>query len=84
MLNSYINGKYGSFTKMATVNRLSLDAVLPGGSIRFTEDGLVYAVDLVSIVTGKNKHEAAEVLRRLPDGVYSYIRVVLIHFMMQI
>jgi hypothetical protein len=56
---------------MATINRLSLDAVLPGGSIRFTEDGLVYAVDLVSIVTGKNKHEAAEVLRRLPNDVYS-------------
>ena len=40
-------------TKMTTVKCLSLDEIIPRGSIRFTEDGLAYAIDLVSIVTGK-------------------------------
>ena len=58
-------------TKMTTVNRLSLDEIISGGFIRFTEDGLVYAVDLVMAVTGKNNDDAGKDLRSLPKEIFS-------------
>jgi hypothetical protein len=50
---------------------LSLEEILPGGSVRFTDDGMLYAVDLVMVITGKNRDEAGMVLRRLTEEIFS-------------
>ena len=50
---------------------LCLNEILPGSCVRVTADGLLYAVDLVVVITGKPKNEAAEVLRRLSEDFFS-------------
>ena len=49
---------------------LNLDEIVAGGSVRVTADTMLYAVDWVAVITGKDKHEAAEVLRRLSDELF--------------
>lgn len=39
-------------------------------SVRVTHDGLLYAVDLVMVVTGKNRDDAGKALRRLTDDIF--------------
>ncbi len=39
-------------------------------TVRITDDNLIYAVDLVMVVTGKDANQAGEVLRRLPDEIF--------------
>lgn len=39
-------------------------------SVRVTDDNLFYAVDLVMVVTGKNRDDAGKALRRLSDEVF--------------
>ena len=39
-------------------------------TVRITDDNLIYAVDLVMVVTGKDANQSAEVLRRLSPDVY--------------
>ena len=55
---------------------LSLEEILPNGSMRLTNDGMIYAVDLVMLITSKNKNESAEVLRRLSDEIFSESKLV--------
>ena len=39
-------------------------------SVRVTVDGLIYAVDLVMVMTGLNRNDAGQALRRLSDKVF--------------
>lgn len=39
-------------------------------SVRVTVDGLLYAVDLVMVVTGKNREDAAKAIRDLPTQLF--------------
>ena len=38
--------------------------------VRVTPDGLIYAVDLVMAITGKNRNDSAQAIRRLSDDVF--------------
>ena len=40
-------------------------------TVRVTEDNLIYAVDLVMVVTGKDANQSAEVLRRLSNEIFA-------------
>ena len=40
-------------------------------SVRITDDGMIFAVDLVMVMTGKDRDYAGQVLRRLPDETFS-------------
>ena len=42
---------------------LSFEEIIPGSSVRFTDDGMLFAVDLVMAITGKNRDEAGMVDR---------------------
>lgn len=42
--------------------------------VRITEDGLVYAVDLVMAVSGKNRNDAGRVLCHLPEDMFSSVK----------
>ena len=50
---------------------LSLEEILPGGSVRFTDDGMLYAVDLVMVISGKSRDDAGKDLRNLPEETFS-------------
>ncbi len=45
-------------------------------SVRITDDNLIYAVDLVMVVTGKDKDQAGMVLRRLPEEIFQSINLI--------
>ena len=51
---------------------ISFEEVIQGrdSDVRVTDDGLIYAVDLVMVMTGLNRNDAGQVLRRLPDNVF--------------
>ena len=53
--------------KMSSIKTLSFDEIIPGNSVRVTSDGMIYAVDLTMVITGKNRDDAGMVLRRLPE-----------------
>ena len=40
-------------------------------SVRVTVDGMIYAVDLVMVMTGKNRDDSGKVLRNLTDEIFS-------------
>lgn len=44
-------------------------------TVRITDDNLIYAVDLVMVVTGKNRDDAGMVLRRLSDEVFPSVNL---------
>ena len=52
--------------------------LLPGHVVRVTDDNppLIWAVDLVMAVTGKNRNNAGEILRDLDEKLFSHDRVV--------
>ena len=56
---------------MAASNTLSLEEILPGASVRFTDDGMLYAVDLVMLISGKSRDDAGKDLRNLPEETFS-------------
>lgn len=51
---------------------LSFDEIVCGrdATVRITNDGLLFAVDLVMVVTGKNRNEAGEAIRRITEEVF--------------
>ena len=59
--------KYFSFAEIA-----------PGrhSSVKVTDDGLLYAVDLAMAVTGKDRDMAGSVIRRLPDQIFQSSKFV--------
>jgi hypothetical protein len=57
--------------KVCPTKSLSFDELIPGNSVRVTGDNMVYAVDLTMVITGKNRNDAGQVLRRLPEENFS-------------
>jgi hypothetical protein len=51
---------------------LSFAEIIKGrdSSVRVTDDGMLYAVDLVMVMTGKDRNNAGRVLRDLPDELF--------------
>ena len=44
-------------------------------SVRVTHDGLLYAVDLVMVVTGKNRDDAGWTLRNIPEDKFPSVKI---------
>ena len=57
-----LSNKYFSFAKIVKGRN---------ASVRITEDSMFWAVDLVTVFTGKNKNNAGEVIRTTPEEVFS-------------
>lgn len=55
---------------------LSFEEIIPGSSVRFTDDGMLFAVDLVMAITGKNRDEAGMVIRRLTDEIFTSSKLI--------
>ena len=51
---------------------ISFEEIIEGrdSSVRVTEDGLIFAVDLAVAVTGKSRDEAGMAIRRIPEEVF--------------
>jgi GTPase SAR1 family protein len=51
---------------------ISFDEIVQGrdASVRITVDGLIYAIDLVMVVTGKGRDHSGKTLRDLPEEVF--------------
>ena len=54
---------------------LNLDEIVAGGSVRVTNDGLLYAVDLVMIISGKNNNDAGKDLRNIAEETFSSAKI---------
>ena len=39
-------------------------------NVRVTDDGLIYAVDLVMVMTGLSRDDSGKTIRRLPDEIF--------------
>jgi len=52
---------------------ISFEEIVKGrdASARVTDDGLLYAIDLVMVVTGHSRDYAGWVLRNIPDGTFT-------------
>jgi hypothetical protein len=61
---------------MACSKMLSFAEIVQGrdASVRVTEDGLLYAVDLAMVVTGKDRDHAGQTLRALSDEVFPSLK----------
>jgi hypothetical protein len=57
---------------MSDIKAILLEDLLgiADASVRITDDGLLYAVDLVAVVTGKDGHYAAKTIRDLSEEVF--------------
>ena len=53
-------------------NSISFAEIVKGrdSTVRVTVDGLIYAVDLVMVVTGLSRDDAGKTLRRLSDDIF--------------
>jgi hypothetical protein len=62
----------------ASSQTISFEEIISGrdSTVRVTSDGLIYAVDLVMVVTGKNRNDSAQALRRLDDDVFHNVNIV--------
>ena len=51
---------------------ISFDEIVQGrdANVRVTDDGYVFAVDLVMVVTGKDRDHASLTIRRISDDVF--------------
>ena len=57
---------------MSNSKSISFDELVKGrnSTVRMSPDKLLYAVDLVMVVTGKNRDASARVIRDLPNNVF--------------
>jgi hypothetical protein len=57
---------------MASARCISFDEIVKGrdATVRVTDDGYLYAVDLVMVVTGKNINDASQAIRRLGNKIF--------------
>ena len=57
---------------MAREMKFSFAELVQGrdASVRVSDDNMLYAVDLVIVITGKGRDYAGQQLRRLPDEVF--------------
>jgi hypothetical protein len=58
-------------------NLISFAEIVHGGdsSIRVTNDGMIYAVDLVMLVTGKNRNHSNECIRTLSKSLFDICHI---------
>ena len=58
---------------MPTVQAITFEEIIKGraATVRVTDDGMIFAVDLVMAITGKNRNDAGAVLRGLSDDIFS-------------
>ena len=70
----------GAFAEKCTRNLLKkkmpyadFSTLVADGYVRATEDGLLFAVDLVTMLTGKNQNESNALLRNLDPNVFSEV-----------
>jgi hypothetical protein len=57
---------------------ISFEEIIEGrdSSVRVTEDGLIFAVDLAVAVTGKSRDEAGMAIRRIPEEIFSKTKII--------
>ena len=48
------------------------------GTVRVTEDTLLFAVDFVMLLTGKNRDDTSFLLRNLDEDVFSQVFLVIL------
>lgn len=55
------------------ISSISFAEIIHGrdATVRVTHDHLIYAVDLVMVMTGKGRDDAGKTLRRLPEEIFS-------------
>ena len=55
---------------------LSFEEIVHGrdASVRITDDGLLFVVDLVMVVTGKSRDDSSRVLRDLPEEIFQQVK----------
>jgi len=69
------------FLQNATGNKMiSFNEIIGGAdsSVRVTEDGLLYAVDLVMVITAKNKNDSARVIKDLTNDIFQQVMYYLL------
>lgn len=59
---------------------LSFNELVPNGHVTVTEDGLLYAVELVMLFTKKNRGDSAKVLRDLPEDKFNGGKILIKSF----
>ena len=63
---------------MPTVQAITFEEVIKGraATVRVTEDGMLWVIDLIMAITGKKRDDAGKALRRIPDDVFSSINFI--------
>ena len=58
---------------MPTVQAITFEEVIKGRAtnVRVTEDGMLWVIDLIMAITGKNRDDAGKALRRVPEELFS-------------
>ena len=64
--------------QITMIKTISFDEIVKGhdSTVRVTDDGLLYAVDLVMAITGKDGNDSGLVLRRLSEDVLQVINLM--------
>ena len=59
-------------SSLPPVRSISFEEIVTGrdSTVRVTENGLIYAVDLVMAITGQSRDHAGKTIRNLPDEVF--------------
>ena len=62
---------------MASLKSVSFAEIVQGrdSSVRITDDGLLFAVDLAMVMTSKNRNDAGQALRNIPDEFFSSVKI---------
>ena len=57
---------------------ISFNEIIGGAdsSVRVTEDGLLYAVDLVMVITAKNQRDSARVIKDLTNDIFQQVMCI--------
>ena len=60
---------------MSATKSISFDELVKGreSTVRVTADGLLYAVDLVVVVTAKNREDSAKVIRDISEDTFKQV-----------
>ena len=54
---------------------LDLSEIISGSTVRVTSDGMLYAVELVMVITGKNNNDAGKDLRNIPEKIFPSAKI---------
>lgn len=58
---------------------LSFEEIVHGrdATVRITDDGMLFVVDLVVVVTGKSRDDASKVIRMIPENIFQSTKYVM-------